>query len=358
MKFRSVGCPGFHAGVRLLIWSFVLNDVLRERELLTLLPLAAGSRTSTERRRKTLLVSGDDADTKRLALELAAEWVAGLALDAGPLRERANARGPDSGSRQSEPSLQGPRRDSHHRRQVGVIAILPVEGLCPDPGRRRSRRSLPARPCSRTATSSSLPEGRSRKPRAASSDSTRSSPPNGHVSSPGPRRISSSSRSSSRRPARIVRSRGGLVTPTRAGLVCASAGVDHSNAAGPGTVILLPVDSDASAGAFARRSTTRAASPSRSSSRIRSAAHSARNSRRRDRRRRPRSAARPARDGRSRRLDAPLDPGRCRRRDRRRSRSSAEQGGRHSRGGRPRSGAGGRRRRDEFVIPAERDLFH
>ena len=48
--------------------------------------------------------------------------------------------------------------------------------------------------------------------------------------------------------ARIVRSRGGLViAETRHGFVCASAGVDHSNAAAPGEVILLPVDPDASA---------------------------------------------------------------------------------------------------------------
>jgi coenzyme F420-0:L-glutamate ligase/coenzyme F420-1:gamma-L-glutamate ligase len=47
---------------------------------------------------------------------------------------------------------------------------------------------------------------------------------------------------------RVVRSRAGLViAETRHGFVCASAGVDRSNAAGEGTVILLPVDSDASA---------------------------------------------------------------------------------------------------------------
>ena len=49
---------------------------------------------------------------------------------------------------------------------------------------------------------------------------------------------------------RVVRSRGGLViAETRHGFVCASAGVDHSNA-DPGTVILLPVDPDASARAI------------------------------------------------------------------------------------------------------------
>jgi coenzyme F420-0:L-glutamate ligase/coenzyme F420-1:gamma-L-glutamate ligase len=51
-----------------------------------------------------------------------------------------------------------------------------------------------------------------------------------------------------RETARIVRSRAGLViAETRHGFVCASAGVDHSNTADPGTLILLPLDSDASA---------------------------------------------------------------------------------------------------------------
>ena len=48
----------------------------------------------------------------------------------------------------------------------------------------------------------------------------------------------------------VVRSRPPLVVSrTRHGFVCASAGVDASNAKGPGTVILLPVDPDASAAA-------------------------------------------------------------------------------------------------------------
>jgi coenzyme F420-0:L-glutamate ligase/coenzyme F420-1:gamma-L-glutamate ligase len=46
----------------------------------------------------------------------------------------------------------------------------------------------------------------------------------------------------------VVRSRPPLViTETRHGFVCASAGVDASNAKGPDTVILLPVDPDGSA---------------------------------------------------------------------------------------------------------------
>jgi coenzyme F420-0:L-glutamate ligase/coenzyme F420-1:gamma-L-glutamate ligase len=47
---------------------------------------------------------------------------------------------------------------------------------------------------------------------------------------------------------RIVRERAPLViAETRHGFVCASAGVDHSNAPGEGTLVLLPLDPDASA---------------------------------------------------------------------------------------------------------------
>ena len=52
----------------------------------------------------------------------------------------------------------------------------------------------------------------------------------------------------------VVRSRPPLViSRTSHGFVCASAGVDASNAKGPGTVILLPVDPDASAAALRAR---------------------------------------------------------------------------------------------------------
>ncbi len=44
-----------------------------------------------------------------------------------------------------------------------------------------------------------------------------------------------------------------LITETRHGFVCASAGVDASNAKGPDTVILLPLDPDGSAAALRER---------------------------------------------------------------------------------------------------------
>jgi len=48
--------------------------------------------------------------------------------------------------------------------------------------------------------------------------------------------------------ARIVRwQRGVLIVETKHGFVCANAGVDHSNAGAPDTLILLPADPDASA---------------------------------------------------------------------------------------------------------------
>jgi coenzyme F420-0:L-glutamate ligase / coenzyme F420-1:gamma-L-glutamate ligase len=54
--------------------------------------------------------------------------------------------------------------------------------------------------------------------------------------------------------ARLVRTRPPLViAETRHGFVCASAGVDHSNAGGPDTLVLLPLDPDASARALADR---------------------------------------------------------------------------------------------------------
>jgi coenzyme F420-0:L-glutamate ligase/coenzyme F420-1:gamma-L-glutamate ligase len=52
----------------------------------------------------------------------------------------------------------------------------------------------------------------------------------------------------------IIRERGPLViTQTAHGFICASAGVDHSNAPEPGTLVLLPIDPDASARALRAR---------------------------------------------------------------------------------------------------------
>jgi len=53
---------------------------------------------------------------------------------------------------------------------------------------------------------------------------------------------------------RVVRRRDSFViAETRHGLVCASAGVDESNAPEPGTLVLLPLDPDASAARLRER---------------------------------------------------------------------------------------------------------
>jgi len=53
---------------------------------------------------------------------------------------------------------------------------------------------------------------------------------------------------------RVVRTRGSLViAETRHGFICASAGVDASNAPEPGTLVLLPIDPDASASLLRER---------------------------------------------------------------------------------------------------------
>ena len=53
---------------------------------------------------------------------------------------------------------------------------------------------------------------------------------------------------------RVVRTRGSLViAETRHGFICASAGVDASNAPEPGTLVLLPIDPDSSASLLRER---------------------------------------------------------------------------------------------------------
>jgi coenzyme F420-0:L-glutamate ligase/coenzyme F420-1:gamma-L-glutamate ligase len=65
-----------------------------------------------------------------------------------------------------------------------------------------------------------------------------------------PRRLEAILRES----ARLVRIRGSLViAETRHGFVCASAGVDSSNAGAPDAVVLLPLDPDASARSLRQR---------------------------------------------------------------------------------------------------------
>ena len=184
------------------------------------------------------LVCGDDAGAKELALELAAKVVAGRALDAGPLASARTLEGLTAVIVNLNRRYKGARRDPRHRHLRRVISILPVEGLPEIRGGRRPRRADRGRgPSSRTATSSSSRRRRCRRRRGGSCGSTTSRPRRARASSPGrdatcaqlevdPRR---DGRGSSARAAAVV------IAETRHGFVCASAGVDHSNAPEPGT---------------------------------------------------------------------------------------------------------------------------
>ena len=115
-----------------------------------------------------------------------------------------------------------------------------------------------------------------------------------------------------------------LIARTRHGYVCGSAGVDASNAPEPETVVLLPVDPDASA-ARLREAAARADGGRRRSHRhglVRPAVARCDDGRR-DRRRRRRGGARPHGRARSERLRAARDSDRRRRRDRRARPSSS-----------------------------------
>ena len=217
----------------------------------------------------------------------------------GPACERPHAGGADRGDRQPEPPLPRARRNRRHRRLRGVIEIFPVDGL-PEIGEGddlgamiAARRRASGRRCRRRRAEGRL---QARGPdRRASTGSSRA---RARASSPGRDTDLRQLEAILQETARVVRSRDGLViAETRHGFVCASAGVDHSNAAEPDTVILLPLDPDASA----RRIRTAIARAHRF--RRRGDRHrllrppvSPRDDRRRDRRRRPRSAARPSRD--------------------------------------------------------------
>ena len=157
-------------------------------------------------------------------------------------RERARARGPDGGDRQPEPPLQGARRHPGHRRPDRRDPDHPRARPARDPGGRRSR-------------------GADRGARRARGRRRRRRRPEGGLEGRGPGRAHRRASSRRRRPAssratsatrarsrsilreakRIVRERGPLViAETRHGFICASAGVDHSNAPEPGTLVLLP----------------------------------------------------------------------------------------------------------------------
>ena len=102
-------------------------------------------------------------------------------------------------------------------------------------------------------TSSSSPRRPCRRWKGGSSASTTSSRPSGRSRSQATRTTRATSRRScARARGSCARGRPLVIAETRHGFVCASAGVDASNAPEPGTLVLLPLDPDASAARLAR----------------------------------------------------------------------------------------------------------
>ena len=191
------------------------------------------------------LVCGDDQRAKELALELASHGSSPAVPWTRAHCGRARSRRPDRGDRQPEPRLQVPRGYPHH--QPPVIEIHPVEGL-PEIGEGDDLAALIAARAELhdgdvlvvAQKVVSKAEGRV----VALADVEPSDEARELAGDGDPRRVEVILRES----ARLVRTRPPLViAETRHGFVCASAGVDSSNAPAAEMLVLLPEDPDASA---------------------------------------------------------------------------------------------------------------
>ena len=198
------------------------------------------------------LVCGDDEVAKQLALDLAGSARDGPRRRLRPARERPRARGHDRRDREREQALQGPRGAPPDRPDVSTeVRVLALEGI-PEVEEGDELAGLLAAAADRAGGLEdadvvvvaqkvvSKAEGR-----VVRLDELEPSAQAHELAVEGdPRHLEAILRES----ARLVRVRPPLViAETRHGFVCASAGVDASNATGPGTVVLLPVDPDASA---------------------------------------------------------------------------------------------------------------
>jgi coenzyme F420-0:L-glutamate ligase/NADPH-dependent F420 reductase len=229
-----------------------LQDEVDAPVLAGLHSLAAATLGHDEAPDEDAFVCGDDAQAKALTLELAAGLVAGRALDAGPL---ASAR-----------ALEGMTAvivnlNKRYRGHAGIrVTGLPVTGEV---------RVIPLRGIAELREGDDLGAILAHAAARAGGFEPQDvlvvaqkavSKVEGRVIElvgiePSPRALELAGGSDARRMEVIVResrevlrSRPPLViAETRHGFVCASAGVDSSNAPEPGTLVLLPLDPDASA---------------------------------------------------------------------------------------------------------------
>ena len=240
-----------------------LQEILDGPVIAGLHSLAAANLGADEAPVEDALVCGDDPDAKAIVLELAERITAGRAVDCGPAGERPRARGPHRSDRQCQQALSRSRRSHLHGAAVmpdagiasalpGEVRVIPVRGL-PELADGDDLGGLLHAALAGLGgfengdvvvvaqKAVSKVEGRV----VALADVEPSTQARELAGDEGdPHHVEWILRES----AEVVRSRPPLViAETRHGFVCASAGVDASNARGEGTLVLLPIDPDASA---------------------------------------------------------------------------------------------------------------
>ena len=199
------------------------------------------------------LVCGGDDRAKELSLELAGR-LAGRAVDCRPARELAFPRRDDRRHPEREQALQGAR--GHQLDGIALsreLRIIPVTGLPEIEDGEDLAELISAKVELEDGDVVVLAQKSCRRPKAESCSSPASSPQTGAIEIAGDARPSSH-RGHPREAARVVRVRPPLViAETTHGFICASAGVDASNAPAPDMLVLLPVDPDASAAQLRER---------------------------------------------------------------------------------------------------------
>ena len=201
------------------------------------------------------LVCGDDAAAKELALELAAELVSGRAVDCGPLASARALEGMTAVIVNVNRRYKAHAGLRDHRPPVtGRLSGLPARGHPGDRGGRRSRRAARRRGRARRRARGRRRRRRRAEDRLEGGGARRAARRDRAVRAGARARRRRAIRATSRRScARASASSAPrpplVIAETRHGFVCASAGVDASNAKGEGTLVLLPARSGRLGGA-------------------------------------------------------------------------------------------------------------
>ena len=220
--------------------------------------LAASSLGADDPPDEDAFVCGDDADCEGSRARARRMPHHGSCARRRPARERARARRPHGGHREHEPPLQGSRgHQGHGTGLTGELRVIPLRGI-PELEEGDDLGALVADAAARAGglerddvvvvaqKAVSKVEGR-----VVQLEGIEASERALELAGDGDARRTEMILREARE---IVRARAPLViAETRHGFVCASAGVDASNAKGPDTLVLLPLDPDASAASLRER---------------------------------------------------------------------------------------------------------